>query len=393
MPHPKTIAFIHPVFPCGGAENVTLEVGRVLSSQGYRIIVLCERLYSEIMPPDSPIHIAYYTVRKSSKKSHALEMIEKIRTLGIDVLVYVVNYPRHIELIRQQTGARIVVANHGMMYWQAFGKIESLKKKRKKNLWHRLRWYFWYRERVKSADYYLSRVQRTYRSLLCRVDAYMVLCEGYRSQLIRDLSLDEAIQRKIHAIPNFQHPHPNPCLQKEKKVLFVGRLTHADKRVDRLLRVWAMVEPQMPDWELQIVGEGEELSRLLDLADRLQLRNVTFEGRQNPQPYYDRAAILCLTSTHEGWGLVLTEAQTNGVVPIAFDCSAGVHTILSAQDSGECGVLVPPFNLDAYARELRRLMSDECWRRALQQNALQRRFPLEDTCKRYKNMFDSLTNA
>ena len=66
--------------------------------------------------------------------------------------------------------------------------------------------------------------------------------------------------------------------------------------------------------------------------------------------------MLCLTSNYEGWPLCLTEAQANGVVPVAFDCVAGIHEIISP--SGENGILVPPFSLKEYARLLIDLLND-----------------------------------
>lgn len=56
------------------------------------------------------------------------------------------------------------------------------------------------------------------------------------------------------------------------------------------------------------------------------IKQVTLCGyTSDPQEVYKDASILCLTSSFEGWGLVLAEAHNNGVVPIAFECSAGVR--------------------------------------------------------------------
>ena len=68
------------------------------------------------------------------------------------------------------------------------------------------------------------------------------------------------------------------------------------------------------------------------------------------QQYYDRASILCLVSEIESWGLCLTEAQANGVIPVAFDCSAGVRNIL--YPSGENGFLIPNGNIQAFSEAL-----------------------------------------
>ncbi len=137
-------------------------------------------------------------------------------------------------------------------------------------------------------------------------------------------------------------------------MLFVGRLTYADKRVDRLLRIWAEVSKHNPDWSLHIVGDGKDRPNLEKLAGELALKNITFHGYCDPAPHYESASVLCMTSTFEGWPQVLVEAMSSGVVPIAFGCTDGVREILG---DGR-GVLVEGFDEKAYAAGLHRLLQD-----------------------------------
>lgn len=68
--------------------------------------------------------------------------------------------------------------------------------------------------------------------------------------------------------------------------------------------------------------------------------------------YYKESSIFCLTSNHEGWGLVLTEAMQFGCVPIAFDSFESIHEII---EDGKNGFLVKPFDMDKYADKVLRL--------------------------------------
>ena len=106
----------------------------------------------------------------------------------------------------------------------------------------------------------------------------------------------------------FTNPCANdalPVVAKQKQVLYVGRLTYADKRIDRLVRVWSMVESKMPDWEFLIVGEGEYESALREQVRSLGLKRVRFCGyTSDVRPYYRDGSILMLSSTIEGWGMV-----------------------------------------------------------------------------------------
>lgn len=383
----KTLAFVHPVFPSGGTEKMTLEVGEYLCQHGFRVIVLCREFRSDLMPWDSHIEVLTYS-NKLRKREAAEEIIQHIRQQDIQVVTYGLFLPPFASYIKEKTGCKIVVTAHSMPFWQSHAKNAVKERRKAGNLWERITWNLWYRPLINVFHRYDKKVNCDYLHTLTEIDAYVVLCPEYREQLCKVLHLDENTKKKIYVIPNFQLPNERPNLEKEKLVVYVGRLSYVDKRVDRLLHIWAMVEAQVSDWRLEIVGEGDEEQNLRALAQRLGLRNVSFEGRQNPQPYYDRAAILCLTSTLEGWGLVLTEAQTNGVVPIAFDCSAGVHNLLSP--TGEYGILIPPFELDAYVRELLRLMNDDVRCAELRQRVLQRKYPREDVCYKYYQLYQLL---
>ena len=56
---------------------------------------------------------------------------------------------------------------------------------------------------------------------------------------------------------------------------------------------------------------------------------------------------------------MILEALQFGVVPIAFDSYAALRDVT---DEGRLGVMVPPFDLRAYAESLSRLMEDDAGR-------------------------------
>ena len=384
----RTIAFVHGQFPCGGAEKVTLDVGRYLHGRGYRVIVLCREFLEEAMPADSPVEVRIIR-HKLKRRASADELVKVVKEMSIGVLVYVCIHPFFTFFIKDATGVRIVSANHGVPFWEALGKNARLERMKSGRWWQRLRWHLYYRRRCCRLHVYDQRCHRDYARTLAEVDAYTVLCPEYRDEICRTLRLGDAARRKIHVIGNYQEPVEHPRLEKEEVVLYMGRLTYTDKRVDRLLSVWARVQPRHPRWRLLIVGDGAERKSLEAMSRRLGLKNVSFEGRQMlTQPYYDRAALLCLTSQSEGWGLVLTEAQANGVVPLAFDCSAGVRNLL--QPSGTGGILVPPFDMDEYARQLFLLMDDERLRHSIQHHIIQRRYDMEDVGRKHFELYESL---
>lgn len=136
--------------------------------------------------------------------------------------------------------------------------------------------------------------------------------------------------------------------------MIVARLDEHSKRLSLALRIWHEVENRgYGDWKLTIVGHGPDEMYYRTLADELQLKNISFEGRQEPLEYYRRASIFMMTSAYEGWGITLLEAQQMGVVPVVFDSYVALHDIVG---NGVNGIIVENGNLDKYVEQLTALM-------------------------------------
>src|SRR3954447_4588453 len=108
-------------------------------------------------------------------------------------------------------------------------------------------------------------------------------------------------------------------------VLFVGRF-YRRKRVDVLLRAAAIARHRVPGLEVRIVGNGPCAPVLHALARELKLDGVvTWLGdvtRAQLVDEYRRAAVFCLPSVQEGFGIVLLEAMAAGVPIVAAQAAA-----------------------------------------------------------------------
>lgn len=128
---------------------------------------------------------------------------------------------------------------------------------------------------------------------------------------------------------------------KRTEVLYVGRLDYMQKRVSRIIDTWVIIEKEYKNWHLSLIGVGEEKESLEKQVNLLGLKNVSFEGYQQPRPYYEYASILVLTSEFEGFPLVLAEAMSFGVIPVVYDSYPAVHDIVR---NGKNGMIVEPVN-------------------------------------------------
>lgn len=90
---------------------------------------------------------------------------------------------------------------------------------------------------------------------------------------------------------------------KEKKVIVVGRTFEAQKRLSYAIKIWKYIEnnPLLSDWSLQIVGGGYDEDFYRWLVKKYNLRRVSFEGVQDPKPYYRKASFMISTAAYEGW--------------------------------------------------------------------------------------------
>lgn len=175
------------------------------------------------------------------------------------------------------------------------------------------------------------------------------------------------IRNKFAIIPNFNtYSEVYDYNKKEKIVLYVGRLFNEHKRVDRLLNIWKKIENKDEEWELNIIGDGEDKEKLYNLSKSLNLKRVNFLGATNPEEYYKRASIFCMTSSYESFGMVLTEAMQFGVVPILFNSYATASEIVNNNNDG---FLITPFDIDEYSLKLYELMNNKQLRNRMSDNA------------------------
>lgn len=232
-------------------------------------------------------------------------------------------------------------------------------------------------------NYLNSRIKH-FKYLFAHSDRVVFLSSSHKDVL--DKYGFDYEEKKVRVIPNpFSFAvQDNP---KKKQLLYVGRLEQGEKRPDRLIKIWKRLYRKFLDWEMVIVGDGKERSRLEQEAKRLE--RISFVGFQSPEQYYRDASIFCLTSNLEGFPMVLPEAMALGVVPFAFNSFPAVHDII---EDNKTGILVTPFSIKEYAEKLALLMSEEERRQQMSENCMKdvTRFSLDNIVNQWEKLFDSL---
>lgn len=185
--------------------------------------------------------------------------------------------------------------------------------------------------------------------------------------------------------------------KKQKEIVYVGRIDNQQKRTSRVIETWALLEDKHPDWILRIVGDGEERKNLEQLSRDLNLKRVVFEGFRQPSEYYKRASILVLTSEYEGFGLVIVEGMSFGVVPVVLGSYSAIYDILKNKDNG---IIVSydkqaGFHAEEMASEVSWLMEHSAEREKMARSAYKssRNFSLDKIVTNWQSVLKNLSGG
>lgn len=220
---------------------------------------------------------------------------------------------------------------------------------------------------------YVKRLPKMYKQTYENVDKVVLLSSYFINDFAKYAKLADS--SKIAVINNmlsFDEYFDMNLYERCKKnnVLIVSRLEEKQKRISLALKIWSLIEKKqkLSDWNLLIVGDGRDALRYKKFVQKHNLKRVHFEGVQNPVAYYKQSSLFMLTSSFEGWGLTLTEAQQFGCVPLAFDTYASLKDII---DNDKNGIIIKENDVYSYASQLESLMLNEVKRKCMASFAIE----------------------
>lgn len=199
-------------------------------------------------------------------------------------------------------------------------------------------------------------------------------------------------QEHICVIPNANTFSPiRTAALDAKKVIAVGRYSY-QKGFDRLIDAWRIVAKTCPEWQLEIVGEGDEKVALQNRIDRYGLAEQVklMPATSAIEEVYLGASVMALSSHYEGLPMVLLEAQSFGLPIVAFACQCGPKDIV---EDGETGYLVAEGDVQQLAERLINVMTNETLRKAMGRKAKEasRRYDEDRVMKQWIDTFKVLT--
>jgi glycosyltransferase involved in cell wall biosynthesis len=211
-------------------------------------------------------------------------------------------------------------------------------------------------------------VERRLAPPFYRRTAVATLSSSARDEILRELRLAPEL---VEVVPPGidERFRPDATLRAPvPTVVAVGRLVPV-KHHDVLIRAAAEARAAVPDLRLRILGEGYEREHIEALIESLGAQDwIELAGRVDDADLlrsYQEAWVVASASSHEGWGMTLTEAAACGTPAVATDIPG--HT--DAVDHGITGLLTGE---DDLGRALVQLLTDHEERQRLGRQAAER---------------------
>lgn len=204
----------------------------------------------------------------------------------------------------------------------------------------------------------MSKTRKILKRILLPFADWLVV----QTQSIKDY-FPESIQKKTSIIynPVNDSVFNLPSLQgrageRLNRIISVGRL-YPQKNQAMMIRAFAKVADEFPDWQLIIFGEGPLRAELEFLVSSFKLQDrVLLPGRtEYVIEELRKSKIFCMSSDYEGMSNSMIEAICVGLPIVTTDVS-GVKELV---ENGKNGVVVPCGDVDKLGKTFSELMSNE----------------------------------
>jgi glycosyltransferase involved in cell wall biosynthesis len=179
------------------------------------------------------------------------------------------------------------------------------------------------------------------------------------------------------------------------KTLLLGSVArlYPQKNLSLFLRAMAKLST-LQQWKALVVGDGPERRQLLALADELSLtdRVIWLGAQPDVGGWLAAMDVFVHTSDFEGMPNAVMEAMAMGL-PVVASAVDGTCELI---EDGVSGYLLPPGDVDAFAKTIRELMKDPDRAHQVGEKAhrdVLERFGMDRMIEAYEQLFLSLVNS
>lgn len=171
---------------------------------------------------------------------------------------------------------------------------------------------------------------------------------GFKSEKIAIVSEGIEVSRvkSLETIKKYEHP----------TMLSLGAMRAMKRTLDQV-KAFELAKPSIPNLQLKIAGDSNDPygKKVLEYIEESPYRDdIEYLGRVSPdmkQGLMTRSHMITVTSVKEGWGLIVSEAASQGTPAVAYD----VDGLRDSVSDGKTGLLAQqntPASLAAVITEL-----------------------------------------
>lgn len=388
------ILFIIGIYPnFGGTERMTTILANNFSSMGYNVCIAsfeqkCPELLSDLK------NVRFFPLTKPVNSKQNLGRLRSIITTNrIDFIINQWCLPFYVTRLlnraRKNTNARIISVLHGVpnrskkliqsedLYKQSKG-IKRLINFTKLKLTDKL-------------------LRHSIRYVYNKTECYVVLSESFVNSFkhytgIKDISKLRVIGNPISIPTDYATDY---TVNKEPMILYVGRMDMENKRVNRIIEAWRILSKRFPTWRLELVGDGPHRQQLEALVADNKIERVNFAGflKEDPIEYYKKASILMLTSDLEGFGLVIIEGMSYGVVPVVYGSYLSIYDIITNGNDGF--ITTMPYSMEKTVDAVSKLIKSPDIITQMSYNAVEtsKKFKVENIFQKWNELLEDISKT
>ena len=354
------ILFLMKVFEVGGQEVVTATLADTFIKKGHQVVIASFKQPNDMMVKRTNPSVRFYTIGDFKYSKENVDVVRSIlQENHINVVINQWGLPyvpcKVLNEAKEGMAVKTIAIYHNSPDTNARIKDVEIALSETHNP-------------LKKAMFYAKMfafkqiTSRSMKYVYQHTDLYMVLSPSFVKKFkeFTGITHPDHLQVLTNPVTIDSSSYHYSFSQKQKEIIFMGRIDYNQKRVYRVIDTWAKLEEKFPDWKLKIVGDGVERKNIEKQVTAYDLKRVEFEGFQQPKPYYERDSIIILTSEYEGFPLVLAECMSFGVIPAVYNSYSAVSDII---DNGKDGIVIP-YHKDGYkaneaADMLATIMKDE----------------------------------
>lgn len=201
-----------------------------------------------------------------------------------------------------------------------------------------------------------------------------------------ELFLKDNKVTKVVIVPNIIYMPNKKSSLKNMNLITVSRL-NSIKRIDTMIELFSKIKNKKS--KLYIVGDGEELEKLKNITNKLNLNDrvifTLYKTKEEMQEYLLDSSIFLLTSESEGLPMVLLEAMSYGIPCIAFNTRSGVSDII---DNDINGYIIENRNSKKYIESIDYLLGNKELLKEFGENAIKKskKFTSKEIIKKWQEV-------